>query len=38
MTIANEGAFSPDGDNTLLDNDRIIIDLNEHLAVHLLVS
>ncbi len=32
MTIANEVVFLLDVDNTLLDNDRIIADLSEHLA------
>ena len=32
MTMANEVVFLLDVDNTLLDNDRIIADLSEHLA------
>ena len=32
MTTENEVVFLLDVDNTLLDNDRIIADLNEHLA------
>ncbi len=32
MTVANELVFLLDVDNTLLDNDRIIADLSEHLA------
>lgn len=32
MTMANEVVFLLDVDNTLLDNDRIVADLSEHLA------
>ncbi len=32
MTVANERLFLLDVDNTLLDNDRIVADLNEHLG------
>lgn len=32
MTVANELVFLLDVDNTLLDNDRIIADLSEHLV------
>lgn len=32
MTVANELVFLLDVDNTLLDNDRIVADLSEHLA------
>jgi hypothetical protein len=32
MTIASEVVFLLDVDNTLLDNDRIVADLSDHLA------
>ena len=32
MTMASEAVFLLDVDNTLLDNDRIVADLSDHLA------